>query len=338
MRILLVLPNEASAFAMLITVFKEMGYLVDCFFYRTLASPTLNRLGRIYQHIRPCDFVMEMNHELVRVVEQVRPDLVFINKGETIHAETVRKLRYELGTKVASWYVDSPLWIHNSSQHILDSLRWFNVAFVFDGYYIPEMKRWGCQRAEVLSFACDPGIHKTIALSEKEKQFYGSDVCFIGSHHGSNSDRDRILGQLVDYDLKIWGDGWQHSSNPLIRRHWMGQALAISEVAKVYSASKIAVNITYPHSITQPNMRTFEAPACGILLLNDWLSGLDSFFDLGKEVECYSSVSDLRQKLDFYLANPDAAARIGQAGQLRAHREHTYVSRMEQMVSCVFEE
>lgn len=334
MRIALVLPDEKSAFVMLQESLGALGHQVQFFFYRSVASPVRAPLARLRTRMNPQDDIARMNSLLIEMIKEESPDLVFVNKGEIIFPETIQTIRQV--TKVVAWYVDSPLWFNSSSHYIAYSLQHYDIAFVFDGYYIPEMQRWGCRRAEVLSFGCEPTIHRTIHLTAEEKAQYSCDLCFVGNFHGVGSTRESILSRLADYDIKIWGDGWQHSSDKLLRPRWMGRSLGSKEIAKAYSGAKLTLNVTYPHSITQPNMRTFEAPACGALLLNDSLPGIGGFFDVGKEIETYSSVEELIEKIDYYLAHPQEAAQIAKAGQRRAHSEHTYEKRMCKMLSAVF--
>jgi spore maturation protein CgeB len=335
MNVLLVLPNEESAFTMLRVSLEALGHQVRCYFYRSIAAPSLAWSARLKRWITPDDPVANMNGDLLRDILGDTPDLVFINKGEMIFPETIRAIRRV--TKVVAWYVDSPLWFNSSSHYIANSLRYLDVAFVFDGYYIPEMARWGCTRTAVLSFGCEPTIHRKVQLPEDEHEYYSSDICFIGNYHGVASDRESILTHLASYNLKIWGDGWQHSPIVQLRQKWMGKSLSIADLAKAYAGAKLSLNVTYPHSITEPNMRTFEAPACNTLLLNDNLPGLTRFFTPGQEIEVYTSIEDLIRKVDYYLAHPEEASRIAAAGQRRAHRDHTYQIRMTEMLSAVFD-
>lgn len=334
-KILLVLPDEKSAFLLLREALRDLGHEVDTFYYRSLAYPELTLREKIVQRLDPVDFFAQMNRKLIGQVKTGRYDLVFINKGEIIYAKTVDVLSQIPEVRVASWYVDSPLWFHSSTRHIAQSLKFFDIVFVFDGHYTPEIKRWGAKRVEVLPFGCDPAVHKKVELTPEEQTLYGSPVCFIGNYQGAGSDREKILDQLVDCDVKIWGAGWQHCPIEALKQKWAGRPARQEELVKIYSASRITVNVTHPQSITQPNLRTFEAAACGILLINDWLSGLKDFFDVGREIEVYTSVKELKEKLGYYLSHPKLAEEIGQAGQRRAYKDHAYRRRMAQMLESV---
>lgn len=336
-KILFCLPSEQSSFAVCGTVLRDLGHQIQTFHYRTRAYPKRGYSSRIFHRIRRADDVAMMNNALISEVQSFRPDVLLVFKGEILFAETIRRVSREFRVRTAAYYVDSPLWVDNSTLHILNGLQFFDVVFVFDGHYIPEVRRLGCRKVEVLPFCCEPSIHRPIKLTPEERREYGSPVCFVGNNQGAYCQREKVLEALLEFDLKVWGTGWEKSSNPAVRGRWAGRAATGLDMARVYSASEITFNVTYPHSITQPNMRTFEAPACGILMINDDLEGVPQFFTVGKEIDVYRSISDLKEKLRFYLDHPEDRRRMAEAGRERAHRDHTYHLRMRQMMDCILD-
>jgi glycosyltransferase involved in cell wall biosynthesis len=101
-------------------------------------------------------------------------------------------------------------------------------------------------------------------------------------------------------------------------------------LARVYSQSKIVVNITINGDI---NLRLFEGTACGALLLTDSrANGIEQLFDLGHEVIVYDSDSDLLDKVNYYRAHDAERQQIAEAGQQRCLRDHTFIRRAEQLL------
>ena len=47
------------------------------------------------------------------------------------------------------------------------------------------------------------------------------------------------------------------------------------------------------------NMRTFEIPASGGFMLQERSNEVLEFFEEGKEIECFSSVKELKDKINF---------------------------------------
>jgi hypothetical protein len=101
-------------------------------------------------------------------------------------------------------------------------------------------------------------------------------------------------------------------------------------LARVYSQSKIVVNITINGDI---NLRLFEGTACGALLLTDSrANGIEQLFDLGHEVMVYDSDQELLDQINYYLAHDAERQQIAEAGQQRCLRDHTFTRRAEQLL------
>lgn len=80
------------------------------------------------------------------------------------------------------------------------------------------------------------------------------------------------------------------------------------------------------------NMRLFEATGVGSLLITDRKDNLHELFEIGKEVVAYSSKEEAAELINYYIAHPEEAAAIAQAGQQRTLSEHTYAQRMKELL------
>ena len=274
-----------------------------------------------------------MNIKLKDLAKSYRPDLVIVQKGEIIYPKTIRAIKNTTKAKVVVWHADSPFRAYADT--IVKGLPEYDTCFVFEPYYIPEMIRAGAKKAEYLPFGCDPKVHRGVNLTTEEELKYGSDVVFIGNWQETSQRRKDIIRSLTDFRLKIWGNGWELSQDTKIAKSVMGKAVYGEEMAKVLNASKIAINVHHGQSITGLNMRVFETPACGCFLLTDELSELTNFFKCDEEVVCYKDIADLHKKIRYYLKESGERENIADKGQKRAHNEHTYVKRMEQIIEVV---
>src|SRR5207247_5410781 len=79
--------------------------------------------------------------------------------------------------------------------------------------------------------------------------------------------------------------------------------------------------------------RTFEIPASGGFLLAQRSDGQAEFFEEGREMECFGSYEEMRDKVRWYLAHDDARERIREAGLERCRRSgYTYQERMRSVI------
>jgi spore maturation protein CgeB len=59
-------------------------------------------------------------------------------------------------------------------------------------------------------------------------------------------------------------------------------------------------------------------------------------FEPGREIATFSSVSDLKDKIAYYLEHPEERQDIARRGRERALREHTYEKRLDEMLTTIY--
>jgi len=81
--------------------------------------------------------------------------------------------------------------------------------------------------------------------------------------------------------------------------------------------------------------RLFEAAGVGACVLTEDSDDLGVLYAPGAEIVTYTNVGDCIEKARELLADPERATRLGQAAQRRTLAEHTYRSRVDQVLSLV---
>jgi spore maturation protein CgeB len=143
--------------------------------------------------------------------------------------------------------------------------------------------------------------------------------------------RQEILRQISDFDLRVWGSrpGWL--LDRLSRAH-EGREVVMEEKAKAMRAARICLNTLNFSEVNSVNCRAFEIAGCGGFQLISSAPVIAEHFEPQAELATFDSVDDLLEKIRHYLANPQQAAEIALRGQQRAHREHTYESRVGEIL------
>ncbi len=80
-------------------------------------------------------------------------------------------------------------------------------------------------------------------------------------------------------------------------------------------------------------LRDFEAPMCRTCYLTGHTDEITAFYEIGREIDTYQTPEELVDKTRFYLAHPDAAERLREAGYRRALASHTWVHRFTELFS-----
>jgi len=127
--------------------------------------------------------------------------------------------------------------------------------------------------------------------------------------------------------------GWTY---PRLPARILGGALADEDMVRLYSESRIALGFAKvgqtfagPEAIRQVRLRDFEAPMSGVFYLMEYVSEIEEFFEVGREVVCFDGEQDLVDKARHYLGHEAERERIRAAGHRRALAEHTWERRFE---------
>ena len=105
--------------------------------------------------------------------------------------------------------------------------------------------------------------------------------------------------------------------------------IGIEAVAEAYNRSAFVLNVKHEHNVVNGlNMRSFEAPACGACLVQDYVKDVDRNFDPEEEIVVYASLEELDEKLAALRKDQRRYDKIRQNGYRRVMAEHTYRHRI----------
>jgi len=282
-----------------------------------------------------------INDALLRAGARARPDLLWAEKQEYIHAGTLQELRRK-GVRLLH-YTPDPYWsLSWKRTRLMDaSLPLFDIVITSKQYELDEYRR-RCQRAMYMPLGYADQVHRPLVpVDPCVRQAFTCDVGFVG---GWEPRRQRLLASVAGTgcDVKIWGYSWDHLLDGRwtprrmlrLRRLAGGDTFAIRHdprLAPAVQGGEI-LGDTYAWALTgariglgflrtvcpdQHTTRTFEIPACGSMLLADRTDEHSEFFDEGREADFFSSEEELTDKVRFYLANEAVRERVAAAGLRR---------------------
>lgn len=267
-----------------------------------------------------------LNGRLSAHAAKVRPDLVIASGGDRIETATVRQLR-QSGIRTVLWTTDAPV----QFDPILRLAPHFDHVFCQGTEAIEIFDRAGIRGASWLPMACDPDHHRPVELSAEERDRYGHDVVFVGSHYPM---RERLFEALAEFDLAIWGPGWDRlrSNSPL--KKFVRDAHTTPETwRKIYAAAKIVLSVHFQDPLGkilcyQASPRVFEALACGAFVITDRQKDVMAIFRNGEHLATVADDGDLRRRVEYYLGCSNERERIAQNGRAEVLARHTYRERL----------
>jgi spore maturation protein CgeB len=306
---------------------RAMGYEVEHFNIKD-AYPLGHKIDRYAQVIlrgvlREPERLGEK--KLVRRIDDYRPDLILVLLGSTLSPKTVSRIRKIHKGPVVCWCQDQMTTM--GRQYLIGA--GYDAIFVKDHYMVRFLRDFvGHPAVYYLPEACNPQLHKSVALSHADRSTFASDICMFGTLYYY---RQAILEHLYRYDLKVWGDVPDWLINRIGTKH-TGALVYEEDKCKAVAGTKIVLNTLHYGEIEGLNCRAFEVAGCGGFQLVSWTPAVEEHFKVGEEIEVYHDRNELTEKVEFYLEQPERRHEIALAGQRRAYAEHTYRHRLARLV------
>ena len=143
-------------------------------------------------------------------------------------------------------------------------------------------------------------------------------------------ERERTLNRLAQhFHVALYT---RSDTSPLIGVDCRGGVNTLTEMPKVFQASKINLNITMRPSETGLSLRVWDILGCGGFLLTNYQAEIPEYFEIGKDLETYESMEELEQKVQYYLTHDEERIRIAINGYDKVAKFHTYELRISEMI------
>ena len=333
LRILVILPLYGGSLPIghyCVAALRDLGHRAEAFmapdFYAAFTAlkdlqVTADRLAYLEN-----SFLQVVSQAILAKVEVFEPDLVLCMAQAPLTHQALKRLRKDNVT-TAMWFMED---------HRLFTY-WKAFAPYYDYFAVIQKDPLLTDLAELgvtglyLPLAALPELHRPLDLSAAEARRYGADISFMGAGYPN---RREAFRQLAHLDFKIWGTEWdnEYALAKLVQEG--GARISPEDAVKIYNASKINLNL---HSSVNPktlvtggdfvNPRTFELAACRTFQLVDERTLLPELFN-SDELATFSSMDELKEKIDYYLSHEDERLAFACRGQARALKDHTYQQRM----------
>ena len=161
------------------------------------------------------------------------------------------------------------------------------------------------------------------------------DPLLWASEMAASEKRLTYVANLGVHGIVVWGDAGWKQVEAYGARYSGRYARHTDELTKIYCASTINVDVGRLYQSDIVTMRVFDVLACGGFLLAERSDDLEQLFEVGLEVEAYSTLAELKRKVAFYLANPEAARAIADRGLTAVRTRHTIRQRVETMMGAM---
>lgn len=279
-------------------------------------------------------FKKQFNRHILKCASIIKPHITVVFKGNHVDVQTLLKLREE-SNWLTNFYPDISLMNHFSVQ--VDGFQHYHHIFTTKSFGVKDYERnLGLTEVSFLAHGCDPNVHRP--MNKEICKDWENDVSFIG---GWSEHKEKLLRalktNLPDIDLKIWGPKWENHKSDCLESSIAGHGIYGDFYAIAINASRINLGLLQEKaegasSGDLTTARTFHITASGGLMLHERNDEVLNYFEEDKEIICFSSDTELVEKVKFYLSNVAARNQIAETGRNRCLAENKNSKRAKSII------
>lgn len=286
--------------------------------------------GGLLRHARPVRRLLRrplwalMARETIALARRHRPDLIVATKAPFLDVESVNALRRR-GAPVAMIYPDSPYGDYTQRADVLAVLAAYDRVYIWGRHLVARLGADGVTSARYLPFAFDPGDYGVAGPAARASCGRAHAIAFIGQRYDK---REVWLLALRGLDVGVWGLGWERTGALRAAGHCVHAEPAHGPAAgAIYRGAALALNVLHADNVPAHNMRTFEIPPCGAVMLSEATAEIASFFPPERACLLAADPGALRAHAERALADRAVIRQISAEGA-RAAAPHTYQARV----------
>jgi spore maturation protein CgeB len=280
-----------------VEVFLSPSYVLFHDYYnRSILNKILFRAGLsgIYRKI---------NKQLLAHVDSFKPEIVWVFKGMEIYPSTLQHIRTR-GIKTANYNPDNPFIFSSrgsGNSNVARSIKLFDLHFTYNLEVQARLSEMGL-KACLLPFAYEVSDEQHDACIKQREVIK---ACFLGNPDQLRAD---FLHALADkgIDIDVFGHHWEafvKRDNIKINKPVYGD-----EFWKVLWRYRVQINLMRIHNLDSHNMRTFEIPGIGGIMVAPDTTEHRLFFEDKKEAFFFKGVDDCADIIKQLLSADDETA------------------------------
>ena len=237
-------------------------------------------INRLAQRVVPYIFLKQINRDIIRSIESFKPDLVWIFKGMEIFPETLEYARKkELNWLTITRIIFSVFAASGSGNaFVKNSIPLYDLHLSYSHEILKDLWSGYQIKGEYLPFGFEISeqiYRQSASVPEIEK------ACFVGC---ADDERHRVVQLLLKQGLAVdvYGPGWDtyFKSNGKLK---VSSGVYNDYLWTVIRSYRLQLNVFRQQNYNAHNMRSFEIPGIGGIMLAPWSEEHVRFFEPDRE-------------------------------------------------------
>jgi len=273
----------------------------------------INLKNRTLNRIMMPIIATKINRDLISSVRNNTYDFILVNNGWHLTDRTINTIK-KYTKYVLNWSTDELFNDAFSSFIHTESYSKYDCVFSQRKHLFSVYRNKGIKRLEYLPLFYYPE-HHLIVTSGNDRNIWGSDIAFMGTW---SKNREKMIDFLDGHNVKIWGGYWNKSNKEFKKKFTITNKIAwLEDMARVVNSTKIIIDALTKEQNDKINMKNYQVPACGGFLITNRTDVILELFEEDKEIVCYDSYKELKEKCEYYLLHEEERSKIA----INAHKK-----------------
>lgn len=293
--------------------------------------------NKVVYKIFPSYIESKISNQLYELCVRERPDVLLLFKGMEILPQTLKKIKEE-GVFLVNYNLDHPFEFFSrgsGNKNVLNALNIYNLHITYSSQIEKEIvEKYPGFKTAVLPFGYNENPKNILPAINKFEEL--NNVCFVGN---PDENRVNLLKQIAanQIEVHVYGHNWTTYFSETDEYVKVFSPVYSDEYIKTLQKYRVQLNIFRPHNKSSHNMRSFEVPAVGGIMLAPLTPEHQSFFKPDVEAFYYTNTAALISQIRKLLRlSKDQAYGIRVNTQNRSiQSNYSYNKRAEQLLEIL---
>ncbi|WP_293297047.1 glycosyltransferase [Pedobacter sp. UBA4863] len=284
---------------------------------------------KLKHKIYPTSLLKKINDQILNYVDHFQPQVIWVFKGMEIMPKTLTILKQK-GYFLVNYNPDHPFIFSSrgsGNKHVTKSIRLYNLHFSYHPEVIKRIEFDYAIPCESLPFAFEESaMHLDNGYNDEINE-----VAFIGN---PDQIRKKVVDTIAKAGIKVnvFGHAWHKfvKNNHFITVHEAVYGDTFWQIMQTY---RVQLNIFRPHNIGSHNMRSFEIPSIGGIMLSPTSNQHLTFFTSNQEAFFYDDEHTMLANIKYILALPKQQAMAIRVAARAKAKSYTYEQRTADFLS-----
>lgn len=252
-------------------------------------------------------------------IKSFQPDIVLVISPFGMHEKVFESFE-SLNTNVVklAWIGDM-FGAHHKS--IAD---YFDKLYCTDTHFLDLAIKYDFPNTVYLPLAVDETVFYNMHMERS------NELLFIGAY---TNQRAELINSITNMKIKLIGPSWNTLNENI---DYNDKIIKTQQVVREYNNVNFVLNMKHEHNVVNGlNMRSFEVPACGTCLIQDYVKDIEYNFDPKEEILVYHSIEELNELLEKIGKDKGLLKKVMTNGYNRVTSNHTYNHRVNTIIEDI---